>query len=193
MTTKIAYVRVSTNHQDLNQQKDKISKQVGHVDKWFEEKISAKNNERSQLNAMLNYVREGDEVYVTDASRISRTLKDFLELSTRLKDKGVKVTVLDNPLINIGGNSDPTGQLITHIIMAIAQWEREIMLKRQEEWRQARKERGLPIGRKKALNQKQIEEIRQKYKSGISQSRIAKDMKVSRTTIHNVLTGKYEA
>ena len=193
MTTKIAYVRVSTNHQELNQQKDKISKQVGHVDKWFEEKISAKNNERSQLNAMLNYVREGDEIYVTDASRISRTLKDFLELSTQLKDKGVKVVVLDNPLINISGNGDPTGQLITHIIMAIAQWEREIMLKRQEEWRQARKERGLPIGRQKVLNQAQVEEIRQKHKSGISQSRIAKDMKVSRTTIHNVLTGKYEA
>lgn len=78
---KIAYVRVSTVEQNEARQIEALEK-FG-IEKWFTEKISAKDTNRPQLKQMLDFAREGDTVYIHDFSRLARSTKDLLEnLST---------------------------------------------------------------------------------------------------------------
>ena len=83
----VAYVRVSTVEQNEARQVEALQKHG--IEKWFTEKISAKSMERPQLQAMLDFVREGDTVYIHDFSRLARSTKDLLELVERLQNKGV--------------------------------------------------------------------------------------------------------
>ncbi len=72
---KVGYIRVSSIEQNTESQKSLLDK-IG-MDKIFEEKISGKNTDRPQLQAMLEYVREGDTVYVKDLSRLARNTKNL--------------------------------------------------------------------------------------------------------------------
>ena len=84
---KVAYVRVSTEEQNEARQIETLKKHS--IEKWFTEKISGKSMDRPQLQAMLDYVREGDTVYIHDFSRLARSTKDLLEIVERLQSKGV--------------------------------------------------------------------------------------------------------
>ena len=90
MTTKgqnVGYIRVSSIEQNTKSQKSLLGN-VG-MDKVFEEKISGKNTKRPELQMMLEYVREGDTVYVKDLSRLARNTKDLLNIVEYLTNKGV--------------------------------------------------------------------------------------------------------
>ena len=84
---KVAYVRVSTEEQNEARQIKALKKHS--IEKCFTEKISGKSMDRPQLQAMLDYVREGDTVYIHDFSRLARSTKDLLEIVERLQSKGV--------------------------------------------------------------------------------------------------------
>ena len=73
---KVAYVRVSTEEQNEARQIEALKKHG--IEKWFTEKISGKSMDRPQLQAMLDYVREGDTVYIHDFSRLARSTRDCL-------------------------------------------------------------------------------------------------------------------
>ena len=75
---KIAYVRVSTVEQNEARQIEALKKY--DVDKWFTEKVSAKDTNRPQLQAMIDFVREGDTIYIHDFSRLARSTADLLKL-----------------------------------------------------------------------------------------------------------------
>ena len=88
MTTqgkRIAYIRVSTQEQNTESQKE-ILKQH-NIDKFFEEKVSGKNANRPKLLEMLDYVREGDIVFIKDFSRLARSTQDLLRIIDKLKNK----------------------------------------------------------------------------------------------------------
>lgn len=82
---KVGYVRVSTAEQ--NEERQIAQMQNMKIDKIYMEKISGKDTKREQLNRMMDFVREGDEVYVTDFSRLSRSTKDLLSIIESLKEK----------------------------------------------------------------------------------------------------------
>ena len=84
---RVAYVRVSTEEQNEARQIEAIKKHS--IEKWFTEKVSGKSMDRPQLRAMLDYVREGDTVYIHDFSRLARSTKDLLEIVEHLQNKGV--------------------------------------------------------------------------------------------------------
>ena len=85
--SKIGYIRVSTEHQETARQQDIMCSY--QVDRIFSEKLSGANNDRPQLRAMLDYVREGDTLYVESISRLGRSTKDLLNIIDTLTDKGV--------------------------------------------------------------------------------------------------------
>ena len=62
----VAYVRVSTADQNESRQVEALKRH--NIEKWFLEKLSGKDMDRPELRAMLEYVREGDVVYVHDFS-----------------------------------------------------------------------------------------------------------------------------
>ena len=86
------------------------------IDKYFEEKISAKNTNRPKLMEMLDYVRNSDTVYVKDFSRLARSTKDLLEILEKLENKGVKLVSNKENL----DTSTPAGKLMVTILGAIA-------------------------------------------------------------------------
>lgn len=72
----IAYVRVSTIEQNEARQVEAL--RVHQIDKWFKEKVSGKDTNRPQLQAMLEFAREGDTIYIHDFSRLARSTSDLL-------------------------------------------------------------------------------------------------------------------
>lgn len=109
----IAYVRVSTAEQNEARQIEALKKH--NIDKWFTEKVSGKNMNRPQLEAMLDYVREGDTVYIHDFSRLARSTKDLLTIVEKLQNKKVHLVSNKENL----DTSTPTGKLMLTMIAAI--------------------------------------------------------------------------
>ncbi len=130
MTTKgqkVGYIRVSSIEQNTESQKSLLGN-VG-MDKVFEEKLSGKNTARPQLQMMLDYVREGDTVYVKDLSRLARNTKDLLDIVEYLNNKGVG-------LFSIKESIDTTsnfGKLMITFLAAIYEFERANLLERQRD------------------------------------------------------------
>lgn len=115
---KIAYVRVSTVEQNEARQIEALKKY--DVDKWFTEKVSAKDTNRPQLQAMIDFAREGDTIYIHDFSRLARSTADLLKLVEQLQAKGVHL-VSNKENID---TSTPTGRLMLTMIGAINEFER---------------------------------------------------------------------
>ena len=140
--SKIGYIRVSTEHQETARQQE-IMVKYG-VDRIFSEKISGANTDRPQLKAMLDYVREGDTLYVESISRLGRSTKDLLNIIDSLTAKGV--TLISNKE-NIDTNS-PTGKFMLTVFAALSQLEREQLRQRQREGIEIAKVQGKYTGRK---------------------------------------------
>ena len=85
--SKIGYIRVSTEHQETASQQEIMDSY--QVDRIFSEKISGANKDRPQLKAMLDYLRDGDTLYIESISRLGRSTKDLLNIIDTLTDKGV--------------------------------------------------------------------------------------------------------
>ncbi|MEY0813765.1 recombinase family protein, partial [Klebsiella pneumoniae] len=136
----VGYARVSTSGQSLEAQIAALS----DCDKLFQEKISGANSKRPQLDALLDYVREGDTVKVTKLDRLARNTRHLLEITELLDKKGVSLNIM-----NLGiDTSTPTGKLMLTMIGAIATFEREMMLERQAEGIAIAKLNGKYTGRK---------------------------------------------
>lgn len=175
----VAYVRVSTVEQNEDRQ---ISALRGYnIDRWFVEKTSGKDTNRAEFQAMLNFVREGDCVFVEDFSRLTRNLKDLLETIEQLDEKGVKFVSVKEQL----DTSTNSGKLILQLIGAINEFERRNILERQREGIECAKQRGVYKGRKpKELDVEIFEMIRQKK---ISIAEAGRKCGCSRATIYNHL------
>lgn len=125
---RVAYIRVSTVEQNEARQVEAM-KELG-IEKYYTEKVSAKNmSDRGQLKMMLDFVRDGDEVYVADFSRLSRSVQDLLNIVEGLNKKGVRLVSLKENL----DTSTATGKLMLTMIGAIAEFERFNLLERQRE------------------------------------------------------------
>lgn len=139
---RIAYVRVSTIEQNEARQIEALKKHG--IDKWFTEKVSAKDTNRPQLKAMLEFAREGDTIYIHDFSRLARSTADLLNIVEQLTVNGIHL-VSNKENID---SSTPTGKLMLTMIAAINEFERSNLLERQREGIAIAKQRGRYKGRK---------------------------------------------
>ena len=140
--SKIGYIRVSTEHQETARQQEIMD---GYqVDRIFSEKLSGANADRPQLKAMLDYVREGDTLYVESISRLGRSARDLLNIIDTLTDKGV---TLVSHKENIDTNT-PSGKFMLTVFAALSQLEREQLKQRQREGIEIAKAQGKYTGRK---------------------------------------------
>lgn len=177
----VAYVRVSTAEQNETRQIEALKTHA--IEKWFIEKVSGKDMDRPQLQAMLDYVREGDTVYVHDFSRLARSTKDLLEIIERLKAKGVEFHS-DKEQID---TSTPTGKLMLTMIAAIAEFERQTLLDRQREGIAIAKQKGAYKGRKKVVV-KDFGKYYDRYmRREITKAGIAKELGISRPTVDRLI------
>ena len=179
----VAYCRVSTVEQHEQRQVKALEK-FG-IDKWYIEKISAKDANRPKLKEMLDFVREGDTIYIHSFDRLARSTKDLLEIVELLQDKRVN-------LISTKENLDtttPTGKLMLTMIAAINTFERENILERQREGIAIAKQQGkYKGGQVKKINESDFSELYDKYHNRhITKTEFAKLLNVSRPTLNKLL------
>ncbi len=153
----IAYVRVSTEEQNEARQVEALK--AYDLKKTFKEKVSGKNTNRPQLEAMLDYAREGDTIYVHDLSRLARNTKDLLTLTETLEASKIGLVSLKENI----DTSTPTGKLMLTMLGAIAEFERANLLERQREGIAIAKAQGKYAGRKEVEKPKEWEAIYQKW------------------------------
>lgn len=182
----IAYVRVSTVEQNEQRQIEALEKH--NIDKWYTEKVSAKDMNRPELQKMLDYVRENDTIYVHDFSRLARSTKDLLDIIEFLNGKKVHLVSNKEQL----DTSTPQGKLMIKMIGAIAEFEREQILERQREGIAIAKRAGKYKGRQvKRIDDQKFQECYNQYmKRIISKTQLAKELEISRPTLDKLLKDK---
>ena len=178
----VAYVRVSTVEQNEARQVEALQKHG--IEKWFTEKISAKSMERPQLQALLDFVRDGDTVYIHDFSRLARSTKDLLELVERLQNKGVH---LISNKENLDTNT-PTGKLMLTMIAAINEFERQNLLDRQREGIAIAKRNGVYKGRKKVAMPDNFPQLYGRYtRRELNKGQLAEQLHITRPTLERLI------
>lgn len=173
----IAYVRVSTAEQNEARQREALSKYA--IDKWYIEKASGKDTNRPQLQALLEYVREDDTVYVEEFSRLGRSTADLLATVQRIEASGAKFVSLKENF----DTQTPAGKLQMTMMAAIAEFERSMILERQKEGIAIAKREGKYKGRKK-VEIPNIAYYYERYMSRqASKTQLAKELNISRNTL----------
>lgn len=175
--SRVAYVRVSTAEQNEARQREALASR--DIEKWFVEKVSAKDTARPEYQRMLDWVREGNTIYIHDLSRIARSAKNLLELLDTLKTKGVEL-VSDKERID---TSTATGKLIITVIAAINEFERAYLLERQQEGIAIAKREGKYKGRQPVSVPGLETHYRRYMNREVSKAALARELGISRPTL----------
>lgn len=185
----VGYIRVSSVMQHTDRQLADLS-----LDKVFEDKVSGKDQERPALKAMLDYIREGDCVYVHSLDRLARNLTDLLDLVEKINAKGCSLHFMKENMVFENSKSDPTSKLLLSVMGAVAEFERSLIRERQREGIAIAKAQGrLHAGRKEKLTKEQLDEIIKLKDTGVPLAKIAVKFAVSRPTLYRALKAKGEA
>ncbi|MCQ5337885.1 recombinase family protein [Eubacterium ventriosum] len=135
---KYGYARVSTHWQasDGNSLEAQIeSLNAAGADKIYMDEYSGRTTKRPQLDELLSVISSGDELIVTKLDRMARSVIEGSELIKRLQEKKITVNVL-----NIGCmDNSPTGRLITNVMLSFAEFERDMIIERTQEGKNAAK------------------------------------------------------
>ena len=178
---KIGYARTSTLEQVAGFEAQVKELEAAGCEKLFKEQVSAVGK-RSQLDAVLDYVREGDTLVVTKLDRLARSTSHLLEIASRVQAKGASLQVL-----NLGmDSSTATGRLLFTVIGAIAEFERGMMLERQREGIAKAKADGKYKGRKATARAKAGEAVTLE-RQGMGATEIARKLGIGRASVYRVL------
>ena len=179
---RIGYKRVSTVEQNSARQLDGVA-----VGKMFEDKASGKNTARPQLQAALEFCREGDTLVVHSMDRLARNLSDLRLLVNQLTARGVAVEFVKEHLTFTGEDS-PMSNLLLSMLGAVAEFERALLLERQREGIALAKAEGKYKGRKRTLSAAKARELVNRATAGeVSKTALAKEYGVSRETLYQYL------
>ena len=180
---RVGYIRVSTVEQHEDRQVKDLTENA-EVSKVFIDKLSGKDTNRPQLNAMIDYVREGDTVVVSEYSRLARSTRDLIDIIETLQNKGVTVISMKEKL----DTSTPQGEFMLTVFAGIATLERKLMLQRQREGIAIAKANGKYKGRQSKQKPEEWENLKAMYMSRqITVSDIAKRCDVSRPIVYKCL------
>lgn len=179
---KIGYARVSTEEQNLDRQLD-ILKQAG-CNRIYEEKVSGIKKSRPELNKMLDQIRTGDVIIISDLTRLSRSVKDLFSLVEQIEEKGANIKSIKESWVD---TTTAQGKLMFTIFAGISQFERDLISQRTIEGLNAARARGKKGGRPKT-NEKEIKLAVKMYNSkNYSISEITKATGVSKTTLYRYI------
>lgn len=187
MSAKIGYARVSTTEQDLTSQIDALEK-CG-CERIFSGKQGGDSKENDKkLRELIDYIREGDTVYVARLDRLGRSLKGIMSAIDDIHSKGASLTTLDG-VINSADDS-PFGKAVLHVIAVFAELNKSLILKNTSEGRKRAIENGIHMGRPKTISPSDREKIRKLVNTKKkSRNQLAKEFNVSRTTIRRIVEG----
>lgn len=149
---KYGYARVSTVHQDLKAQIEQLEKEGCKV--IYKDKFTGTKRDRPEFNKLLKELKAGDTLVITKLDRFARSTIDGINTIKELFEKGIKVHVLNMGLVE----DTPTGRLIFNVMLAFAEFERDMIVERTQEGKAiARKDPDFREGRPRKYSKKQIE------------------------------------
>lgn len=189
VSAKVAYARVSTSDQNLARQLETLK--AYNPDKIFTDQVSGKDLQRPGFSQLLEYVREGDLIYVCSLDRLARNLNDLLAIIKSFQSRGVSIHFLkENILIGADAKTSAMSKLIVSIFGAVAEFERALIRERQQEGIDLAKKRGVYKGRAPIAEDK-IAKAKELYDLGVPLSKISQQLKISRSTLYrHVVSGK---
>ncbi|MBT8764791.1 recombinase family protein [Metapseudomonas boanensis] len=183
----IGYARTSTIEQEAGFEAQLRELELCGCEKIFKEQVSSVAH-RAQLDAAIEFSREGDTFVVTKLDRLARSIGDLLQILRRLELKLVEVRIL-----NLGlDTSTPTGKLILTVLGGVAEWERTMMLERQREGIAKAKKAGKYKGRKPIHEDKRAA-IVSLAREGVPKARIAQQVGVGQATVYRALAASRAA
>jgi len=175
----IGYVRVSTDDQNLNLQKDALLKFGIDARNIFEDKTSGSKDKRVGLDKAIEFLQEGDTLVVWKLDRLGRSLAHLINVITSLKEKSIS-------FISITEGMDTTtasGELFFHIFGALAQFERSLIQERVKAGLEAAKKRGVTGGRPRAIGDEKLLVIKEALSNGMSKAAACRTFGVKRSTL----------
>ena len=179
---KLGYARVSTEDQNLEIQRGRLSE--AGCEMMFEEKISGAARGRPELEKLMGHLRKDDVLVVVRLDRLARSTIELLHIAERIKEKQAGLQSLDEPWAD---TTSPSGVMIMTVFAGIAQFERTLILSRTEEGRKAAMARGVSFGRPKKMRPDQAELARQLVLEGKSISAVARTFNVHPATIYRCI------
>ena len=182
----VGYARTSTVDQQAGLDAQLRDLQSAGCEKKFSEKVSSAVAKRPQLEAALDFVREGDTLVVAKPDRLARSTEDLLGIVRRLDTKGVGLVVL-----SMGGQRvdtrTATGKLMLTMLAAVAAFERDLMLERQRERIAKARAEGKYRGRAPTARRQSAEIARLKGE-GVRPVDIARRLGIGRASVYRILS-----
>jgi len=184
---RIGYARVSSTGQSLDVQLDKLTgygcaKDDGVI--YQEKKSGSKAETRTELQACLKHLRNGDSLVITKLDRLARSTYDLTRIANDLELRGIDLVVLDQSI----DTSTPTGKLLFNMLGSIAEFENAIRKERQTDGIAKAKELGIKFGAKAKLTPEQVKELQQRRASGEKIKDLMYDYGISKATIYRLLS-----
>jgi DNA invertase Pin-like site-specific DNA recombinase len=179
----VGYARVSTAGQSLEIQEGKL-RQHG-CEKLFQEKKSGgSRNGRTELEAALEFVRDGDVLVVTRLDRLARSLHDLMQVTRELERKQVGLVVLEQEL----NTTTAAGKLLFHMLGAVAEFERSLINERIAEGVAKAKASGVKFGRKEKLSAAELKSLRQEFDApGANKAELARKYGIHRSSLYRLV------
>jgi len=174
----IGYARVSTQDQDLSGQLEALK--AAGATRIYREKVSGVRADRPELAKLMSTLKPDDVVVVTKLDRLGRSTRELLDLIDRISKAGASFRSLGDPLWDTGSAQ---GRLLSTLLAAIAEFERELIRERTGEGRKRAMANGVGFGRKPKLSAFQRSEAIRRRAAGELLAVIAKSYAVSESMI----------
>jgi DNA invertase Pin-like site-specific DNA recombinase len=175
---KYGYARVSTKEQDLSIQIEALKAYGVAEDCIRSEKVSGTSTKgRDELQTLLSFLREGDELVITRIDRLARSMIDLQQIAASLKEKGVSLKATEQAV----DTSSSAGKCFFDMLGVFAEFETNLRRERQMEGIARAKVEGKYKGRKQSVDADRVRELRA---SGMGASRIARELGIGRATVY---------
>lgn len=179
----IGYARTSTTDQAVSLEVQVEALGALGCEKVFHEQTSARENAgRPELEAALDYTRDGDTLVVMKLDRLARSVRDLIDIAYQLKDKGAGLKIADLDI----DTSTANGKLVLNIFGAVAEFERELMLERQREGIARARADGKYRGRKPTARAK-APEVLALRQQGVGATEIANRVGIGRASVYRII------
>lgn len=175
---QIGYVRVSTNDQNTDLQRNALN--CAGCELIFEDKISGSKSERPGLKKLLRTLSEGDTLVVWKLDRLGRSMRHLVVLVEELRERGINFRSLTDSI----DTSTPMGRFFFHVMGALAEMERELIVERTNAGLAAARAQGRIGGRRPKLTQAQWEQAGRLIAAGESRKRVALIYDVGLSTLY---------
>jgi len=176
---KYGYARVSSIGQDLTIQIDSLTNAGCEVIR--QEKVSGTSiNGRQELNTLLEFLREGDELIVTRIDRLARSVRDLQNIVYDLNERGVTLSATEQPI----NTRTSAGKCFLDMLSVFSEFETNLRRERQSEGIAKAKAKGVYKGRKPSVD---VEKVKELWDSGMGATKIAKELGIGRASVYRVL------